>query len=91
MIPANASDATLAPLSASEAERCRINQVTCSWVGCQRPATHQASYAYVTRGGHQVSTERQLCDHHARTFARRFHLNVPPSMTAAARGQASSR
>ena len=74
MIPANAQRPRLSPLSPPEAERCRLCHVTCSWVGCQRVAAFQASYHYVTRAGHEVSTDRHLCDVHARAFARRFSL-----------------
>lgn len=74
MIPSNASHPRLDPMPSPEAQRCRLCHVTCSWVGCQRLASYRASYDYVTRAGRLMLAERQLCEQHARAFARRFHL-----------------
>lgn len=52
---------------------------TCSGK-CSQPATHEASYKYVTGRAGRISTRRLLkCDDHAAKFAAKYHVTADDS------------
>jgi hypothetical protein len=84
----SASDYQIVPLSPEELsfyEKLRgLGNISCSAGSphnrCLEPLIYEASYAYTSsqRTGRRTMSRRQLCEGHAKQFAKAHDLELPP-------------